>query len=257
MSIKVGSNSLVKQSHKLNMASFKLSSLAMDIIYVMISQLTKEDKDFKIYEVSIRDLENKLGKRVDTRYLKKAVKDVMSNPIGIKSPDGSFCYIAWVSLFKFDAGTRTVSFRFDSELKPLLLEVKKNFVLSQLKEISSLQSEYAKRIYNILKQWENNLTFKIKVHNLQDMLQVPKSLLVYSNFKMKVLKVAVDQINKNTSLKVSYKEEKDGRRVDGLTFVIKRSEVIKKKEGSSKGVNALEEWLKEDSPSDIIDTEVI
>lgn len=257
MSIKIGANSLVKQSHKLNMASFKLSSLAMDIIYVMISQLTKEDKDFKIYEVSIRDLENKLGKRVDPRYLKKAVKDVMSNPIGIKSPDGSFCYIAWVSLFKFDAGTRNISFRFDSELKPLLLEVKKNFVLSQLKEISSLQSEYAKRIYNILKQWENHSTFKIKVYNLQDMLQVPKSLLTYSNFKLKVLKVAMDQINKNTSLNVSYKEEKVGRKVDGLVFVIKKKEVEIKDE-STKGVGALEEWLNEDTTTnDIIDTEVL
>lgn len=238
-------NEIVKQSHELNTASYKLSSLAMDIIFVMISQLKKEDIDFKLYEVSIRDLENKLGKRIDARYLKKAVKDVMSNPIGTKSDDGSFTYISWVSIFKFNAETRIISFRFDSELKPFLLEMKNKFVLSQLKELSLLQSEYAKRIYNLLKQWENVGKYETNVNYLQEILQVPKSLLTYSNFKLKVLNTAIEQINKNTTLKVSLREIKEGKKISDLHFSIKNTLKNKEKEVNdhNSGVNALEEWL--------------
>jgi len=241
---------IIKQSHSLNNASYKLSSLATDIIFAMISELKQEDKDFKLYKITLRELEKKINKRIDSKYLKKSVKDVMSNPIGIKSKDGSFTYISWVSIFKFDSNTNEISFRFDSELKPLLIEIQNRFVLSHLKELSSLQSEYSKRIYNLIKQWESRGYFKVEVSELQDILQVPKSLLTYSNFKLKVLKLSINQINSNTDLKISLKEEKIGRKVNTLTFFITRNKVDNtkksnenKKSFSKNGVKALNNWL--------------
>jgi len=237
----------IKQSHELNRASYKLGSLATDIIFVMISELKKEDKDFNLYEIKIRDLELKLGKRIDIKYLKKAVKDVMSNPIGLKSSDGSFTYLSWVSIFKFNATERKIYFRFDSELRPLLLEIQQNFVLSQLKEISQLQSEYAKRIYNIAKQWETKGTFKIKIETLQEILQVPKSLLTYSNFKLKVLLLSIEQINKYTTINLKLREIKEGRRVNEVILnILKEGPQIKEtiqEERNKSGVNAVDSWL--------------
>ncbi len=232
---------IIKQSHELNSASYKLSSLAMDIIFVMITQVDKNDHDFKLYEISLRELELKLGKRVNTPYLKKAVKEVMSNPLGTKSDDGSFVYISWASVFKYNAVTRKISFRFDSELKPFLLEIKEKFVLSHLKEISSLQSEYAKRIYNLLKQWENKGVYKISVEALQEILQVPKSLHLYSNFKLKVLNIALEQINKNTTIRIEMKEQKTLRKVTDLIFTISKS--IKKNEIKKNEISYIDKWL--------------
>lgn len=234
---------LIKQSHELNSASYKLSSLAMDIIFVMITQVDKNDHDFKLYEISLRELELKLGKRVNTPYLKKAVKEVMSNPLGTKSDDGSFVYISWASVFKYNATTRKISFRFDSELKPFLLEIKEKFVLSHLKEISSLQSEYAKRIYNLLKQWENKGVYKISVEALQEILQVPKSLIMYSNFKLKVLNIALEQINKNTSIKIEMKEQKTLRKVTSLIFNISKNNKIESKKNIKEEKSFIDKWL--------------
>ena len=241
------SNRLVlKQSHSLNNASFKLSSLATDIIFAMISELKKEDKDFKLYKISLRELEKKLNKRIDSRYLRKSVKEVMSNPIGLKSDNGDFTYISWVSIFSFNSNSNEISFRFDSELKPLLLEIQDRFVISHLKELSSLKSEYSKRIYNLCKQWENKSSFKIKLSNLQETLQVPKSMLTYSNFKLKVLNRSKDQINENCSIKISFKEHKIGKKVDSLSFFIEKNhDSIDKstKLINKEGVSALDKWL--------------
>lgn len=238
-------SNFIKQSHELNTASYKLSSLAMDIIFVMITQVDKNDHDFKLYELSLRELELKLGKRVNTSYLKKAVKDVMSNPLGTKSEDGSFVYISWASVFKYNATTRKISFRFDSELKPFLLEIKEKFVLSQLKEISSLQSEYAKRIYNLLKQWEQKGRYTISVSALQEILQVPKSLNLYSNFKLKVLSIALEQINKNTTISVTMEEKKDLRKISELVFTINNKKLgeIKKEKTITKDSSYIDQWL--------------
>jgi plasmid replication initiation protein len=239
---------IIKQSHSLNNASYKLGSLSTDIIFAMISELKQEDKDFKLYKIKLRDLEKKINKRIDSRYLKKTVKDVMSNPIGVKSNDGSFTYISWVSIFTFNATKNEISFRFDSELKPLLMEIQNRFVKSHLKELSSLQSEYSKRIYNLLKQWEQKSYFKISVSELQDILQVPKSLLIYSNFKLKVLNKAINQINKNTTLSINLNEEKNGRKVETLIFNIRteRKENHKptiNENNKKEGVKALNKWL--------------
>jgi hypothetical protein len=72
----------------------------------------------------------------------------------------------------------------------------------------------------MLKEYEKLKIRYIKVDELMDILQVPKSLKIYANFKNKVLKVAEKELLEHTDICFTFEEEKEGKRVDRLIFRI-------------------------------------
>lgn len=221
-------NLLVKQSHLLNSASYKLSSLSMDLIFVMISELKKDDKEFSIFNLTIKEIEKKINKRINIKSLPYAIRDVYQNPFSLSSKDDkSFIMIPWVSMFAYNDKTKTITFKFDQQMKSFLLELSDKFVLSHIREISALNSEYAKRIFNILKQWESIGRYTVNIEYLKDILKTPKSLDLYSNFKQKVLIQSCKQINEKTNLDVKMKEIKSNKKVISVMFEISSKNNIK------------------------------
>lgn len=230
-------NILVKQSHELNNAAYKLSALAMDMIYVMISELKREDKDFEVFQLSIRDIEKKINKRINIKSLPEAIRDVYKNPFSLSSKnDRSFIMIPWVSMFVFNDKEKVINFKFDSQMKEYLLGISDKFVLSHIREISSLNSEYAKRIFNLLKQWEKVGKYEVNIEQLKHILQTPKSMNLYSNFKQKVLIKSCNQINEKTNISVSFKEIKNDKKVISVSFTI----TTKNKEKYIKNIESTE-----------------
>lgn len=60
------------------------------------------------------------------------------------------------------------------------------------------------------------------VDELRSKLGVPESKYkTMSNFKLRVLDFAVKQINEYSDLKLSYRQHKNGRTIEGFTFIFK------------------------------------
>jgi plasmid replication initiation protein len=72
----------------------------------------------------------------------------------------------------------------------------------------------------MLKEYEKLKIRYIKVDELMDILQVPKSYKVYDNFKRKVLQVAEKELAEHTDICFTFEEEKEGRKVDRLILRI-------------------------------------
>lgn len=76
----------------------------------------------------------------------------------------------------------------------------------------------------MLKEYQKIGSRRFKIADLQKQLQVTKSLLSYSNFNLKVLSKAVEDINKYSDLTVTLsKEHKLGRKIVGVTFTIRKN----------------------------------
>ncbi len=75
----------------------------------------------------------------------------MSKPIEIQKNTNKWEIINWFSYFKSDNGIITC--RFDKRLKPYLLDIKKLFLISDLRMILPIRSSYSKRIYLLLKEY--------------------------------------------------------------------------------------------------------
>jgi len=218
----LSNRNIVKQSYELNNARYSLTAMETDIIMRMIAEIKNEDEDFKPYRFKVSELESKMGKQLNRNSIKSMADGIARKPLRIDKGKGSFLTVGWVSSFEYFAELGEIELCFDPKLKPYLLKLQGHFTTSDIRQIFQLSSEYAKRIYTIFKQWEKVGNYTIEVSEWQKMLEVPKTQLMYGQFKLKVLEVAKVQINKNTDLHVDYKEIKTGRKITHLEWTIKK-----------------------------------
>lgn len=211
-----------RQTHVLVNAKYALNINEIDIILTLLTEVYKEDKDFKDYNFTLADFNKKTKKTLTSRDLNTCVKSLMSKPLELMVSEQNWIIVNWFSYFEYNKGL--ISCRFDKRLKPFLLDIKERFVISDLRHILAMRSSYAKRIYLLLKEYSKIGKRTFDVEELQTILKVPKSLKTYSNFKMKVLIRAKKDIDKFSDIKIELEEIKQLRKVVKITFVIKKND---------------------------------
>ena len=84
-----------------------------------------------------------------------------------------------------------------------------------------LKTTYSRLIYLLLSANRFKAEHIYEVDKLKKVLEVPQSLWIYSNFKMRVLMASIKDINTFTDLKVSIVEHKTSRTVTSISFMVK------------------------------------
>lgn len=222
----LSNRTIVKQSPALVNAGYSLTVVETDLIMKLISEIKNEDIEFWTFRFTIPELEKALGRNLDQPTLREIGRNLLKKPLTIDSANGDWLICNWVSSFKYVKKSGTIEARFDPNLQPYLLEFKQ-FVKTELRYILQLPSGYAKRIYTIMKQWEKPGKYEVDVAYWQKILEVPKSLYTYGNFKLKVLDPAKEHINTLTDLTVDYEEIKERKKVVGLLWTIKAKPTVK------------------------------
>ena len=208
----------VSQGYELVNAKYKLNSSELKFILIALTQIdSKVDEDLDEYIIKLSELETKLQSKQNETQLKTFAKKLMSKPLEVPL-NGGFEVYNWFSKIRYKDGIFTV--RIDKDLKPYLLKLKDRFVAYNLKYILPLTSSYSVRIYQLLKEYEKLTKRYFDLEELMEVLQVPKSLKRYSQFKQKILKVAEKELLKHTDIYFTIEEEKEGRKVSRLIFRI-------------------------------------
>lgn len=123
----------------------------------------------------------------------------------------------------------------DSDIARHILEVKRNSNFHFLKSnIFRLQNAQAIRLYPFFKSWENyEKGYETSLERFKEQFGYnTKGYIKFSNFDVKVLKSATEEINEKTDILVTYEttgENLDGLRprVTGLIFWVKSKEKVK------------------------------
>lgn len=91
-----------------------------------------------------------------------------------------------------------------------------------LEQTASMNSVYAVRLYELLKQWQKaKKTPVFQLETFREQLGVGvNEYKAMSDFKKRVLNVAVDEINEKSDLKVNWEQEKAGRKIIGFKFKV-------------------------------------
>ena len=173
-----------RQSHLIVNAKYALTPSEINLILTLLTAIKKEDKDFKDYNFTLAEFNQKTKKSMTTKDLNNTVKSLMSKPLEIYISEKKWKVFHWFSYFECDDSLITC--RFDKALKPYLLEIKDRFVISDLRMILPMRSSYSKRMYLLLKEYAKIGMRTFNVEELQETLKVPKSFKVYSEFKKKV-----------------------------------------------------------------------
>ena len=223
----------VKKADVIVRARYKLNPLSLKFITTLIAGLKRSDDINEIYQFRVKDFKEltKL-KRKDLYWaIKEALKELLEKPIYIpkgKTPDdNSFLMLNWVASAEYKEGEGIVEFEISNKLRPYLLEAKEKFLKYKLENILPLKSGYSIRMYEILKDWlelnsryGNKAEKIIKVDELREILEIPKSYQYSSGIKLRILNKAKKELAEHTDIIFDYEEIKTGRKVTHLKFII-------------------------------------
>ena len=215
---------IVNKDYQLINARYKLSSNQMKIILKVIALINnKEDSDFLIYQIPLSFF-SFLTDNNNHQRIRQECKILRAKELSIEV-DGVWIETGWFSGFRFDTKTQVIEASIDPFLKPYLLQLKSKFKYYELKYLMKMDSEYAMRIYELCKQYELIKKREFELTELHELMQVPVSYISkFKDFRVKVLDIAVREINKHSDLKISYEAKKRGRAVFWIEFTIEKNE---------------------------------
>ena len=221
-------NYIVTKANTLITSNYDLSLQEQKIILTLASMVQPQDTEFKEYEFKIKDFIALLGIEDKKKYteIPKLTKELMKKVFEIKEGK-DIVQLSWLSSARYKTGEGIVVLKFDSSLKPYMLQLKELYTSYKLENILSLKSKYSIRIYEILKC---NLFKKSIIIELEDLKKMvgakEKSYNTYANFKNKVLLPVKKELREKTDICYEFKEGKTGRKVTSIEFFIESNKKI-------------------------------
>lgn len=198
------------------------------LIRLLITQVVKEDKDLKTYVCKISKLAEFFNIPSSNLYrdireiCECAMKSVVY--IGTGNPKRPWKIFHWISLAEYD-GNGIITLRLSDEIKPYVLDLEKWFTQYQLKNILEFSSYYSIRLYEILKcedgKYRNEkLKHEFTVEELKQFFDCENKYVRISQFKEKVIEVAVREINQKSDIWVDVSYKKTGRAITSVVFEV-------------------------------------
>lgn len=218
-------------------AQYQLTSREQKILLFLISNINPLDKNFEIQVISLKELKEVLAtKRSGSFY-----EEMMEFSLRISRKQIIFdtdvelekrklkTIINWfqsITPIYNEAGDLCIQFKFSSDLKPFLLELKEYTQINYLETIP-LKSSYSIRMYQVFRAYRDKMRKHQKRSKLIYDLQGLKKVLGVENkykdwrkFNERVLQVIEKELNKHTSVQVKVHKQTKGRKVVGVQFEI-------------------------------------
>ena len=210
----VKSNVLIDSRYKLSLSEMKLALL-------IISSIKRSDKDFRTYKIYVRDFIQLVESKRSGMYseARAITKSLMSKVLEIPTEYGHL-QVAFLSSAKHFRGKGYLEIKFDSELKPYLLELKSKYTTYDIGNILPCRSMYSIRLYELLKSFEGLGKRRVSVDDLRHMLDADNIYIRFYDFKKRVIEPARKELKKYSDVYFEYETEKHGRYITHISFKI-------------------------------------
>lgn len=220
---------VVKANELIQNSRFEMTALQQRLVLLIISKIRREDKEFNYCEISVKEFCDitQIDGRSGENYarIKKAIKSIADKSVWIQTKRGEETLVRWIEKPYIDYNSGVIRIRLDQDMKPYLLQLKKNFTRYELYWIMNLRSKYSIRLYELLKSHyyihNESFSWTFPISELKERLNA-QNYKVFKDFKRRCLAPAVDEINRSTDLDVIFYTEKVGRSIEGITFFFQK-----------------------------------
>ena len=217
---------VVKSNDLIQKTRFNLSLQEQKLILYIVSKIKPTDTDFEEYSIDIRDVCAIFGITDDTNnieYLKNNLKALHDKSFWIyfyEKNVESLC--SWINNVDIDYDNKTVKISLNNKLKPYLLQLKSNYTMYELSHTLTFKSKYSIRLYELLKSLSYKEIAEISLEQLRFMLNAENLYPEFKFFKVRVLDMALKEINANTDIYVEYELKRKDRKVHSIIFTIEK-----------------------------------
>lgn len=231
-------NELVSKSNTLIEASYTLNLVAQRLIVLAIIKARNQGELSKvggIHRITAIEYQAHFVCTLPTAYesLQSACKSLYESEfvwIGKdEQGDPQKNTSRFVQRATYNEGKGFVEVMFGNDIIPLITRLSKEYTEYELIQIRNLNSVYALRVFEMLMQWKIvGKTPLVTIEDLRSRLGIADhQYKLMSNFKKRVLDLAINEINEHTDITASYEQHKAGRAITGFTFKFKSKKTSK------------------------------
>lgn len=214
----VTANDLIKGRQKMSLREAQL-------LFIAISQVVRDDKDFKTYTTTVSELSVFMGDSPENLYrdlkgiCKSLCQQVVEVQVGGENSRGKAKWkvFSWVQSAEYDNGKLTI--RLSDDIKPYLIELDKYYTQTQIGTLMSFRSYYTTRLYQYLRaetgaKWETQEEWHFTIAELRELFLIkdkqykqPRDLL------KKTILPALEELSKSDYAYIlDYEEHRASRR---------------------------------------------
>ena len=223
-------NEIVKANAPVE-ASYRLSVSEQRIILACIAQVRRDQPltDELMYTVTATQYAEFVGTGSNNAYqeLEKAAIRLKRREVYLgDEPNGKgrkrkVMVTNWVQTIVYHADEGRVELRFNKDMVPYLSQLTVQFTRYALSDVARMTSSHAIRLYELMAQWQNQGIWEISLSWLQECLGLKGQYPAFQDFKRRVIRPAVKQINTLSPLKAAWQPIKTGRKITALRFEFK------------------------------------
>ena len=228
---------LVVSSNDLIHAKYTFTLWQKRVFTYMISQINIDDTDFGLQRMYVKDLmsffkvKNKDDYNVIQRIPEQLYDMSMKMPYSTEKGHKRWREIRILSQYTRpedkEPDNAYVEMKFNDDLKPHLLELKKLFNQYEIRNIIHLRSVYSFKMYELIKSSEYLGRWEIGLADLKEMLDVEGKYNHYGSFKLKILNQAQKDLTECCDVTFDFEEKTVRKRVEKLVFFIKKNQPTK------------------------------
>ncbi len=228
------STALVVTSNDLVLAKYNFSLWQKRIFNYFVSQIDKDATDFTLQRIYISDLIHFFdagdGREV-YEIIANVPKQLYNSSIKVPyiSEEGYHRYGEMRIITRYtkpedrEQGNAYIEFKFNDDLKPHLLELKRRFLRYDMQNIVGLQSVHSVRMFEILKSYEYLGEVSFEVEFLKTVLELGDKYKLYADFRRYVIDKAREDLTKYCDIFFDYQEIKKSRKVNEIVFIIRKN----------------------------------
>jgi hypothetical protein len=138
-------------SNQIARAAHDLSVMQARIVYLMMCQIRPEDENPPTVEMNVGDMVRALNLSYNSGYddIRGAIKGAMAKVLDLDTSDGGWVMLHWFSLAEYNPQKDTITVEFHKRLEPYILQLRKQFQIHTIADLSKLQGRYALRIFEL------------------------------------------------------------------------------------------------------------
>ncbi|WP_028523278.1 replication initiation protein [Runella limosa] len=234
--IQGGKSGLVEATSKMDIHEFR-------VFATMLTMVLPDDEDFTTYELRVQDIIKLFSLKKDGRYyelMRDAAHRLLDRKFVIYETKDDKEYKTTINLITetsepvSEINKNHILLQFSPKLKPYLLQLKKEYLTIDIRNIQDITSHYSVKLYLVLKHQQRlgNSKAKYTVERLRTILAIDEGEYeLYGSFKQQVIRRAMNDIEKYTDLSIwKIEEEKSGRSVSAIIFYLKDKEAPRQQE---------------------------
>jgi plasmid replication initiation protein len=232
----VTANDLIKGKQKMTLRESQLLAIA-------ISQVVKEDRDFKTYTTTVPELAAFMGIDTDSLYrdLESICTSLLQRVVKIQvggdnaNRKKKWKAFQWINRAEYDNGKLTI--RLSDDIKPYLLELESYYSQTLLGTLMTFRSYYTTRLYQYLvadtgARYGNVHEWTFTCEQLRELFQIGEKQYTRNfNLVQKTIKPALEELGASDYAYVwDYTEHKAKTRGNPLESVSFKAIFFKNKE---------------------------